>query len=260
MKSLTGLSIFMIIILFSCSYSTMSQDIPEIRAEELPEYRLSRNECFDGKSLWGYMNGGADIFLEYGFDGLRVEEFTRDDETIKLELFKMKDPNSAFGIYSFKTFKCQHSNVISPIDCLTQYQFQLICGNYYIHLMNESGSEQGKETMILMAEILLKKIVPTELKLPIIYLTDSLNFSLSDIKMLEGVLGIQNKAMMLTGYFEGIKAYQIYFAKTVLDGEKVSYFEIVFSSPEMKAQFIKNTKGKDLEILKVNDLNLLARY
>ncbi len=238
MRSSSGLSIFLFLSIILCSHFAMGQEIPEVTADELPGFILNRNECFDGESLWGYMNGGADIYLEYGFDILRVEEFSNEDETIKLELFKMLDPISAFGIFSFKTFKCEQSEVVTTIDCLNRFQFQLLYGNYYIQLINESGSEKAKQSMVSIAEILLKKMERSTLILPAKYLTDSLNLSLFDIKMVKGVLGIQNKAMDLSGCFEGIEDYQIYYAKTAVAGEKVKYYEIVFDKPDMKDLFL----------------------
>src|SRR5210317_1088008 len=166
--------------MFLCSYHASAQELIQITAEEIPGYGIDRNESFNGGSLWGYMNGGADIYLEYGFENLRVEEFSFEGETIKLELFKMQDAVAAFGIYSIKTFKCGQSEVITTIDCLNGFQFQLVYGKYYIQLINESGSGRAEEGMITIAKTLLNKIDPAELVLPIRYLTDSLDFLLSD--------------------------------------------------------------------------------
>ncbi len=78
MKPFSGLLLTLFMGIIFCSYFAIGQQIPEITAEELPGFMLNRNECFDGGSLWGYMNGGADIYLEYGFEKLRVEEFGND--------------------------------------------------------------------------------------------------------------------------------------------------------------------------------------
>jgi len=259
MKSFSGLSIFLLLsIIFSSNFS-LGQEIPEITTEELPGFILNRNECFDGESLWGYMNGGADIYLEYGFEILRVEEFSNEDETIKLELFKMDDPISAFGIFSFKTFKCEQTDVITTTDCLNRFQFQLLYGNYYIQLLNESGSEKAKQTMVSIAETVLNKMELREFILPIKYLPDSLMLSLHNIQMVKGDLGIQNKAMKLTAYFKGITDYQIYYAKTVVGGEKVKFYEIVFDKPEMTYKFLENNKDKGLQMIKENDVNILIQ-
>jgi len=245
-------------ITLSC-YISMGQEIPEVTAAEFPDYSLIRNDRFDGKSLWGYMNGGADIYLEYGFEMLRVEEFSSGEETIKLELFKMDDPISAFGIYSIKTFKCEQNNITNAPNCLNRFQFQLLFGDYYMQLINESGSEKAKQAMIDIAENLLQKIEYREIKLPLMYLTDSLNFSLNNIKMLKGDLGIQTKATDLIECFNGIEGYQIYYAKKQMNGANVKYYEIVFDKPEMKNKFLNNIIGKELQIIKENDVNILIR-
>lgn len=237
----------------------MGQEIPEVTAEEFPGFELNRNECFNGESLWGYMNGGADIYLEYGFEKMRVEEFTNEDETIQLEIFKMENPIAAFGIYSIKTFKCEQSNVITTIDCLNKYQFQLLHGEYYIQLINESGSAKAKQAMINIAKALQEKIEHTELKLPIEYMTDSLNLSIYDIKMIKGPLGIHSKTPTLEGCFKGIEDYQVYYAKKVVDGEKVKYYEVVFDNPEMKNRFFENIKGRGFQIIWESSTNILIK-
>lgn len=257
MKSFSSLSLALVISIIFCGFFTMGQEIPELTAAEIPGFTVNQNECFNGESLWGYMNGGADIYLEYGFEILRVEEFTNEDESIKLELFKMNDPISAFGIYSIKTFKCEQGNVITDIDCLNRFQFQLLYGDYYIQLINESGSAKAKEAMMSIAETALKKIDEIGLMLPITYLTDSLGLPLFDIKMVKGDLGIHNKTPALEGFFEGIEDYQIYYAKTVKGGEKVKYYEIVFNAPENKHKFLENNTDKDLHFILENELNIL---
>lgn len=242
-----------------CSYLIVGQEIPEITAEELPGFVLNRNESFNGGSLWGYINGGADIYLEYGFDILRVQEFAFEDETIKLEIFKMDDPIAAFGINSIKTFRCEQSKVITTIDCLNRFQFQLLAGEYYIQMINDSGSEKASQAMKSIGETLLNQIDPEELKLPIRFLTDSLNFTLSEITMLKGILGIQDKAMNLAECFVDIHDYQVYYAKKPVDGGVVRYYEIVFNSPEKKYQFLAVNKDADLSIINEDNFSLLIQ-
>ncbi len=256
-QSNPGVIAYFIICIFLCSLSSIGQDIPKLTTEDLSGVKITRNECFDGKSLWGYMNGGADIYLEYGFQIMRVEEFSIDEESIKLELYKMDGPLAAFGIYSFKTFKCRKTQLITSLDCLNPFQFQILCGDFYIQLISESGSEKASRLMLDIADILMKKLDQKKLVLPVIYLSESLNLSPFEIKMLKGDLGIQEKAMDLTGCFQDIDEYQVYYAKTQVDGKKLKYYEIVFEKPEMKDKFLQNCKNKDLQIIKDTATSLL---
>lgn len=244
MKSKPVSIFFLFMALLLYGYHSISQEIPEIIQEDIPAMSITRNQVFDGSSLWGYMNGGADIYLEYGFDKLRVEEFSGEGENIKLELFKMHDPLSAFGIYSIKTYKCKESEVLTSPDCLNAYQYQLLYGDYYFQIINESGSVKAGQFMKQIAEILLKRLEKYELFLPLKFLTDSLEFSLNEIKMIKGELGIQNNASSLANYLKGITEYQVYIAKTGHEGENRTYYEIIFSDSKMKGEFLKRADQK----------------
>lgn len=259
MLFLKGSIIFLFAGLLLCSYQASSQEIPELTESEIPAFTINRNESFDGKSLWGYMNGGADIYLEYGFDILRVEEFSGEGENIKLELFKMDDPVSAFGIYSIKTFKCRESDVLISPDCLNNYQYQLLYGDYYIQFINESGSGKAREIMMEMADALLKKLEQRELMLPIKFLIDSMNFVLKDIKMVKGVFGIQNKAGDLAPYLKDNDGFKVFFVKTEENGTRLTYYEIVFDEPEMKDSFMENLKDEKLKIINQDNFSIFCK-
>ncbi len=50
--------------------------------------------------LFEYINGGAEIFFEYGFSQLITQEYIYDDESLMVDIYEMNDAAAAFGIYS----------------------------------------------------------------------------------------------------------------------------------------------------------------
>jgi hypothetical protein len=57
---------------------------------------------FEGRDLYLLIDGGADIYLEYGF--MRAGSVRYADAAgnqLSLEIYEMKDPESAYGIFSF---------------------------------------------------------------------------------------------------------------------------------------------------------------
>lgn len=259
MRSISGIYFLFFLGIILGNPILKAQEIPEITDKEIPGFTLVRNECFNGESLWGYMNGGADIYLEYGFRKLRVEEFHSEDEHIKMEIFMMDDPMSAFGIYSLKTFKCQQNSVLTHLDCLNAYQYQLLYGDYYIQFISESGSEKAKQHLLDITTTLLKKLEFKELEMPAFYLTDSLNILLGDIKMLKGEIGIRDKANILASCLDGISNYHVYYVKQFSEDLKQTYYEIVFDSPQLINGFINKCKERNFEIL-VTDPNVILRF
>lgn len=59
---------------------------------------------FAGNDLFLYIDGGADIYLEYGFKQVVVQDYQdATGRTITLEIFEMSGPESAYGMYTFKS-------------------------------------------------------------------------------------------------------------------------------------------------------------
>jgi hypothetical protein len=56
---------------------------------------------FRGEGLFDHINGGADIYFEYGFVELPVQRYAHGEKTVSVEVYKMNDPAAAYGIYSY---------------------------------------------------------------------------------------------------------------------------------------------------------------
>lgn len=62
-----------------------------------------RMDTYSGDDLFIYINGGAEIFHEYGFRQVMVQDYVHSmGNTLTLELYEMEDSAAAFGMYSFK--------------------------------------------------------------------------------------------------------------------------------------------------------------
>jgi hypothetical protein len=118
---------------------------------------ITRERNFEGDALYGYMNGGSDLFLEYGFVSLNVLEvkFERFDYTV--ETYTMADDYAAFGIYSIHIFKPLRvdsllcANGLGGFDCLSKYQLQAAYGNRYFSIVFNAGpsAAAGAQKLLL---------------------------------------------------------------------------------------------------------------
>jgi len=60
-------------------------------------------QVFVGEDLYLLIDGGAEIFHEYGFDRVAACEFKGDSgKMVSLEIYDMTSPEAAYGMYSFK--------------------------------------------------------------------------------------------------------------------------------------------------------------
>ncbi len=105
---------------------------------------------FTKESLYGYIDGGAEIVLQYGFRDLAVFELAPDPppapkgKSVTLEIYRMASPAAAFGIFSTKR---EGNEPVSPgiktVHWLGRDQTSMVKGDLYINVL-ASGCEQDE--------------------------------------------------------------------------------------------------------------------
>ncbi|MRR23306.1 hypothetical protein EG830_10050, partial [bacterium] len=117
-----------------------------------------QSRTFTETSLYGYINGGAELYLEYGFDTLLVTELIIDGSDIKAEVYRMKDAEAAFGIFSVSRFRCNGGQKLTEHLCRSAYQLQFCKGPYYVSIINDTGSEADQKRSADLAALLIENI------------------------------------------------------------------------------------------------------
>lgn len=113
---------------------------------------------FRGGNLFDYIDGGAEIFLEFGFDRLLVQDYRKEDSEVVLEFFQMESPESALGIY---LMKCGAETPIEGVPARSsgdKTQFTILKGAAFIHINNPDGRESLVPVMVDLARALLESI------------------------------------------------------------------------------------------------------
>jgi hypothetical protein len=66
--------------------------------------RTDSARIYGGKELYLFIDGGADLFFEYGFRQVVAAEYHKGgNESVNLEIYEMNDAGGAFGIYSVRS-------------------------------------------------------------------------------------------------------------------------------------------------------------
>jgi hypothetical protein len=261
----------LLILLYPVLYlsSLTAQEIPQLSEGHLPGLTTQSNRVFDGNALWGYMNGGADLYLEYGFEGLRVQEIEVEGTALKMEICHMKSPEDAFGMLSIKRFKCNKSAMLVQQDCLTGYQYQAAVGNYYISVINYTGSQQDIAQTVKAAGSLVKIIDGSDFQIPAFKDVDPKQIQADKIKLVRGQLGLQNGISKWTKLFDGFRDFEIYYLPVSTSAGNIFFAEILFDSPEDQSGFItgnfgiqedlpmyKNTNGKTFGLFQISSTSI----
>lgn len=119
--------------LSAISFSVYSQDV-----------EVKRERVFTGTALYGFMNGGADLFFEFDVERLVNRDILFNGEEYTIDIYELPTAENAFGIYSMHVFRCERADTLGFTNCLSPYQYQAVAGNLYVSIVFPSGSAAAK--------------------------------------------------------------------------------------------------------------------
>lgn len=216
-------------------YSQLPDDFPALTEEDMPGAIISSPRVFTGASLFGYMNGGAELYLEYGFSLASITEITFMGGKYKTEIFRMNGPEEAFGIFSVSKFRCLDMPPYSAYTCRTRYQLQICKGPYYISIINSAGTAADSTASARIGGLLAGRIADGELNLTW-YLPGIPEEAIkSGCFLAKGRLGIVNGDPDLEDSFKGIKNY----TSVILKGDEKYTISVKFGDQDSMQKFME---------------------
>lgn len=236
--------LFFCLVLYSLTVFGQSSDkFPQIFHNDLNNVEVVTSKYYKGESLWGLINGGADVYLEYGFDKLLFQEVKWKNKSFHVEIYKMKSPESAFGIYSISKYKCSSSNTDDRFICITPYQVQGCIGNYYISIANEVGDSISQEATLKIYEVIDNQIPKVEIQIPTKIKSNVNLNNYSKLKFIAGSLGLQNGYPNWSDLFENIEHFSFFLNEVTIDNEPIILAEIRFENKDEVETFLNNAKN-----------------
>ena len=116
------------------------------------------NKVYFEKELFKYIDGGAEIFLEFGFKNLTLYKYSNNSNTIEIEVYKMENMQAARGIYLMKTQQEFPVKEIPAMNTANPYQIMITSGKFFIQVNNFSGNNQLRPLMIQLSQIIIDQI------------------------------------------------------------------------------------------------------
>ncbi|MCP4147580.1 MAG: hypothetical protein GY757_07510 [bacterium] len=117
---------------------------------------------FNDSGLYAYINGGSELFLEYGFKNLKLRTYRHltGSTEISLEVYRMESPLAALGIY---LLKCGVEKPLPGMDpsirCTGDpFQVTLLKGRYFVVVNNSSGKSEFMQVMVELAGRFLEQV------------------------------------------------------------------------------------------------------
>lgn len=206
-------------------------------------------EFFFGDELYSYINGGADIYLEYGIEAA-ASAYYQDTENnkIHIEIYQMQDKDAAFGIYSINSGKpvspvlkgCESSDHGSYVDLWKNKAF--------VRISEVSGENESHPDVIRkMAEIVCSKKSAKNDFPELLRTAESSGIDLGSPKYFKGLVALNNiysfGAGTIFGFDEGIAGEY--------NGKRLMLFR--YKDDKTRYEWVQNGRGKIRNIRKFSD-------
>jgi hypothetical protein len=124
--------------------------------EDLPGWKLQQGpEVFAGEELYDLIDGGADIYLEYGFRKVvSADYFDQFQNITQAEIYEMEDAAAAYGIFSLTQQISEWGRTYGQSSVVTSDYIAFWKGHFYVNISWASRREDKSRPMEKLAGII----------------------------------------------------------------------------------------------------------
>jgi hypothetical protein len=242
-----AIAFFSALILLASEVSASAGELPVLEAKDIPHGKIIKTTFYAGEALYGYIDGGAELYLEYGFKRLGRQEITLSHEKFILEIYQMQGLNQAYGLFSIHRSKCTPVDTAAPKTCQSRYQLQACIADCYLRIINESGSGIAQQVSVELYRTVRSKYKDQPILLPAIFYDTRVRAGLNNVVLIYGTLGLQNGFSEWESLFKDIRRFSVTLMPVEKGKDYLSLAHILFHSAE-DLQTFQKLAGFDREI------------
>ena len=203
----TGLFLYLILFQNKLSFGQVNLSPFLPKEGEIDSWKpVGKLEKAVGDDLFILINGGAEIYHEYGFKQVVMQEYQNDNQkSINVEIYEMNDAASAFGIYTFKTSPNGKEIELGQAAVFEDYYLNFWKNNFLVTLTGFDTDQETIEGIIAISRAIDSKIMNKGLKPILINLLPEENLIKKGLKYLKGNIALFNSYEFSTGDIFGLK-------------------------------------------------------
>ena len=163
---LTGLAYLLVGLVAAAQAVPGSPAIPD--AGFAPGWtRAGALRTFAGQDLFNQIDGGAELFLEFGFVKLRLQAYARDKAELTLNAYEMESAASALGVYLMKMGRETPFPEVAARNSAEEVQVTIVKGRFFVQVDNLGDVPASRTETAALANAFLAGVkdesVPTPL-------------------------------------------------------------------------------------------------
>jgi hypothetical protein len=130
-----------------------------VKAQEAKITKDGQARLYDGQKLFDYMDGGAELYYEYGFAQACVQRYKAAAGVITAEIYQMDTAGHAYGIYTFDS-QGEHPTIGQDATYDGVGQLTFWKGRYFVRAF--SDKEKGDKEILLALGRTISQKIPQE--------------------------------------------------------------------------------------------------
>ncbi len=165
MKIITNFIILFTILLGVVEMGSAKPNLTKMLSDSINGWQVEApDQSYNQENLFDYINGGAELYLSYGFQKLLSRTYSRSEQpNIIVDLFDMGSARDAFGVFSHS-----REEVDTTFGQGSQYTSGLLMfwkDRYFISILASPETPESKKAVFELAGFIENKI-PVEGALP----------------------------------------------------------------------------------------------
>jgi hypothetical protein len=114
-------------------------------------------QVYSPANLYDYINGGADLFLKYDFQELKVADYENDRKSsVSIEVYRHKTPVHAFGIYSQERLSDANYVEVGAQGYSDKGVLNFLAADYYVKMSSVNAGPDDREVLLAFAKKLVE--------------------------------------------------------------------------------------------------------
>ncbi|MFU8844541.1 MAG: DUF6599 family protein [Bacteroidales bacterium] len=154
---------------------------------------IDSSEVFTGDDLFYLLNGGADVYLEYGFRQVAVARYKNPEANkIHVEIYEMEDAEGAYGIFSLNSLSTGKKQDIGDLSFLYDHYVDTWKGNYFIRCQVSRKDPGIADTLLFFARTVDQKIESSSKVPQMVHLIEFDEIDLHQVRYIRGQIALSN--------------------------------------------------------------------
>jgi hypothetical protein len=195
-----GAAAALLALVFACGVAAAAARVQGPLRPFLPEgnavlgwARDGQPQEYEGEDLYTYIDGGAEIYQEVGFARVILQDYKNPaGKSASLEIFEMRTPAAAFGMYSFKRSGSGRGVPLGSGAELESYYLNFWKGRFLVTVTGFDDARETVDGLLAIGAAVAAKLPGDGREPELVGALPADGLKPGSVKYIKGLLGLNN--------------------------------------------------------------------